>query len=114
MRPGPLLSLTDYELGARAGAGGLRAGRLDPAEHPDHQAARPAKEGSRTPPAAHPPQAPRHPAHEVVQLTGQREDAERPRAVYLAVPEDIEAMGVPEGLAPLNVNVPGLMSRRHC
>jgi len=29
------------------------------------------------------------------------------------VPEDIEAMGVPEGLAPLNVNVPGLMSRRH-
>jgi hypothetical protein len=33
-------------------------------------------------------------------------DTERPRAVYLAVPKDIEAMGVPEGLAPLNVNVP--------
>ena len=31
---------------------------------------------------------------------------ERPGAVYLAVPEDVEAMGVPEGLAPLNLNVP--------
>ena len=31
---------------------------------------------------------------------------ERPGAVYLAVPEDVEAMGVPEGLAPLNLNIP--------
>jgi len=31
---------------------------------------------------------------------------ERPGAVYLAVPEDIEAMSAPPGLAPLNVNVP--------
>ena len=31
---------------------------------------------------------------------------ERPGAVYLAVPEDVEAMGVAEGLAPLNVNIP--------
>ena len=31
---------------------------------------------------------------------------ERPGAVYLAVPEDVEAMGAPEGLAPLNLNVP--------
>ena len=31
--------------------------------------------------------------------------AERPGAVYLAVPEDIETMSAP-GLAPLNVNVP--------
>src|SRR5208283_5413702 len=30
---------------------------------------------------------------------------ERPGAVYLAVPEDVETMGAP-GLAPLNVNVP--------
>ena len=28
---------------------------------------------------------------------------ERPGAVYLAAPEDVEAMGAPEGLAPLNV-----------
>ena len=32
--------------------------------------------------------------------------AERPGAVYLAVPEDVETMSAPEGLAPLNVNVP--------
>ena len=31
---------------------------------------------------------------------------ERPGAVYLAVPEDVEAMGMPEGLAPLNLNIP--------
>src|SRR5690348_15823132 len=31
---------------------------------------------------------------------------ERPGAVYLAVPEDIEAMAVPDGLAPLPVNIP--------
>ena len=31
---------------------------------------------------------------------------ERPGAVYLAVPEDIEAAGAPPGLAPLNVNIP--------
>jgi acetolactate synthase I/II/III large subunit len=31
---------------------------------------------------------------------------ERPGAVYLAVPEDVEAMGVPEGPAPLNLNIP--------
>jgi len=37
---------------------------------------------------------------------------ERPGAVYLAVPEDVEAMDVPEGLAPLNINIPGLTCRR--
>ena len=31
---------------------------------------------------------------------------ERPGAVYLAVPEDVEAMGAPRGLAPLNLNIP--------
>jgi acetolactate synthase I/II/III large subunit len=31
---------------------------------------------------------------------------ERPGAVYLAVPEDVEAMSAPPGLAPLNVNIP--------
>ncbi len=31
---------------------------------------------------------------------------ERPGAVYLAVPEDIEAAAVPDGLAPLPVNIP--------
>ena len=31
---------------------------------------------------------------------------ERPGAVYLAVPEDIEAMAVPDGLTPLDLNVP--------
>jgi acetolactate synthase I/II/III large subunit len=31
---------------------------------------------------------------------------ERPGAVYLAVPEDIETMAAPAGLAPLHVNIP--------
>ena len=39
--------------------------------------------------------------------------AERPGAVYLAVPEDVEAMGAPQALAPFNLNIPGLTSRRH-
>ncbi len=31
---------------------------------------------------------------------------ERPGAVYLAVPEDVETMAAPPGLAPLNLNIP--------
>jgi acetolactate synthase-1/2/3 large subunit len=31
---------------------------------------------------------------------------ERPGAAYLAVPEDVEAMTAPDGLAPLNLNIP--------
>ena len=31
---------------------------------------------------------------------------ERPGAVYLAVPEDVETMTTPPGLAPLNINIP--------
>ena len=43
---------------------------------------------------------------EMVRKAFKLAQAERPGAVYLAVPEDVEAMGVPEGLAPLNLNVP--------
>src|SRR5271165_2868948 len=43
---------------------------------------------------------------EMVRKAFKLAQAERPGAVYLAVPEDVEAMGVPEGLAPLNLNIP--------
>ena len=43
---------------------------------------------------------------EMVRKAFKLAQTERPGAVYLAVPEDVEAMGVPEGLAPLNINVP--------
>src|SRR5450631_1009498 len=43
---------------------------------------------------------------EVVRKAFKLAQTERPGAVYLAVPEDVEAMGVPEGLAPLNINIP--------
>jgi acetolactate synthase I/II/III large subunit len=43
---------------------------------------------------------------EMVRKAFKLAQTERPGAVYLAVPEDIEAMAVPEGLAPLNLNIP--------
>ena len=43
---------------------------------------------------------------EMVRKAFKLAQTERPGAVYLAVPEDVEAMGVPEGLAPLNINIP--------
>jgi acetolactate synthase-1/2/3 large subunit len=43
---------------------------------------------------------------EMVRKAFKLAQTERPGAVYLAVPEDVEAMGVPEGLAPLNLNIP--------
>ena len=49
---------------------------------------------------------------EMVRKAFKLAQTERPGAVYLAVPEDVEAMGVPEGLAPLNLNIPGLTCPR--
>ena len=43
---------------------------------------------------------------EMVRKAFKLAQAERPGAVYLAVPEDVEAMGAPQGLAPLNLNIP--------
>src|SRR5208282_2989958 len=43
---------------------------------------------------------------EMVRKAFKLAQTERPGAVFLAVPEDVEAMGVPEGLAPLNLNIP--------
>ena len=43
---------------------------------------------------------------EMVRKAFKLAQTERPGAAYLAVPEDIEAMAAPEGLAPLSVNVP--------
>ncbi|MGE5288900.1 MAG: acetolactate synthase large subunit [Micromonosporaceae bacterium] len=43
---------------------------------------------------------------EMVRKAFKLAQTERPGAVYLAVPEDIEAAGAPPGLAPLNVNIP--------
>src|SRR3984893_9810263 len=43
---------------------------------------------------------------EMVRKAFKLAQTERPGAVYLAVPEDIEAMPAPAGLAPLNVNTP--------
>ena len=43
---------------------------------------------------------------EMVRKAFKLAQTERPGAVYLAVPEDVEAMGVPEGFAPLNLNIP--------
>ena len=43
---------------------------------------------------------------EMVRKAFKLAQTERPGAVYLAVPEDVEAMGVPQGLAPLNLNIP--------
>ena len=43
---------------------------------------------------------------EMVRKAFKLAQTERPGAAYLAVPEDIEAMPVPDGLAPLSVNVP--------
>ena len=43
---------------------------------------------------------------EMVRKAFKLAQTERPGAVYLAVPEDIEAMPAPGGLAPLNLNIP--------
>jgi hypothetical protein len=43
---------------------------------------------------------------EMVRKAFKLAQTERPGAVYLAVPEDVEATGMPEGLAPLNLNIP--------
>ena len=43
---------------------------------------------------------------EMVRKAFKLAQTERPGAVHLAVPEDVEAMGMPEGLAPLNLNIP--------
>ena len=43
---------------------------------------------------------------EMVRKAFKLAQTERPGAVYLAVPEDVEAMGAPEGLAPLHLNIP--------
>jgi acetolactate synthase-1/2/3 large subunit len=43
---------------------------------------------------------------EMVRKAFKLAQTERPGAVFLAVPEDIEAMAVPDDLAPLDVNVP--------
>jgi acetolactate synthase I/II/III large subunit len=43
---------------------------------------------------------------EMVRKAFKLAQTERPGAVYLAVPEDIEAMAVPDGLTPLDLNVP--------
>jgi acetolactate synthase-1/2/3 large subunit len=43
---------------------------------------------------------------EMVRKAFKLAQTERPGAVFLAVPEDIEALAVPDGLAPLDVNVP--------
>jgi acetolactate synthase I/II/III large subunit len=43
---------------------------------------------------------------EMVRKAFKLAQTERPGAVYLAVPEDIEAMAAPPGLAPLPVNIP--------
>lgn len=43
---------------------------------------------------------------EMVRKAFKLAQTERPGAVYLAVPEDVEAMAAPEGLEPLNLNIP--------
>ncbi len=43
---------------------------------------------------------------EMVRKAFKLAQTERPGAVYLAVPEDIEAMPAPDGLTPLDLNVP--------
>ncbi len=43
---------------------------------------------------------------EMVRKAFKLAQAERPGAVYLAVPEDVEAMDAPQGLAPLHLNIP--------
>ena len=43
---------------------------------------------------------------EMVRKAFKLAQTERPGAVYLAVPEDVEAMAAPAGLAPLNLNIP--------
>jgi acetolactate synthase-1/2/3 large subunit len=43
---------------------------------------------------------------EMVRKAFKLAQTERPGAVYLAVPEDVEAVGAPEGLAPLHLNIP--------
>ena len=43
---------------------------------------------------------------EMMRKAFKQAQTERPGAVYLAMPEDIEAADVPAGLAPLHVNVP--------
>ncbi|HUK73310.1 MAG TPA: acetolactate synthase large subunit [Streptosporangiaceae bacterium] len=43
---------------------------------------------------------------EMVRKAFKLAQTERPGAVYLAVPEDIEAVAAPDGLAPLDINVP--------
>jgi hypothetical protein len=48
---------------------------------------------------------------EMVRKAFKLAQTERPGAVYLAVPEDVEAMAAP-GLAPLNLNIPGLTCHR--
>jgi len=42
----------------------------------------------------------------MVRKAFQLAQTERPGAVYLAVPEDVEAMGMPEGLAPQRQHSP--------
>ena len=43
---------------------------------------------------------------EMVRKAFKLAQTERPGAVYLAVPEDIEAMDAPDGLTPLELNIP--------
>ena len=43
---------------------------------------------------------------EMVRKAFKLAQTERPGAVYLAVPEDVEAMAAPPGLAPLSLNIP--------
>jgi acetolactate synthase I/II/III large subunit len=45
-------------------------------------------------------------APEMIRKAFKLAQTERPGAVYLAVPEDVEEAGAPAGLAPLRVNVP--------
>ncbi|MCW2895482.1 MAG: putative acetolactate synthase large subunit IlvB [Actinomycetia bacterium] len=45
-------------------------------------------------------------APEMIRKAFKLAQTERPGAVYLAVPEDVEAASVPSGLSPLRVNVP--------
>jgi len=47
---------------------------------------------------------------EMVRKAFKLAQAERPGAGYMAVPDDVEAMGMPEGLAPLNLNIPRILS----
>src|SRR6201992_2673409 len=45
-------------------------------------------------------------APEMIRKACKLAQTERPGAVYLAVPEDVEEAAAPDGLAPLRVNVP--------